>query len=110
MVNSDVFRAMFNHTNTKECQESRILIQDSTPTAVSQMLIYLYTDELPKEYAIETDAFPLLYIANKYQIKSLVQIIEWRLIARFASKLGFQTIAARHLLRISPFSNKSPNN
>jgi hypothetical protein len=102
MVNSDVFHAMFSHENTKEARESRIVIEDST-TAVHQMLIYLYTDELPEEFAIETDAGHLMHIANKYQMQSLVQLIEWKLIVRFASKLGFQKIAARHLWRMGPF-------
>jgi hypothetical protein len=86
MVNSDVFMAMFSHDNTREALEGRIQITDSTATAVRQMLIYMYTGtgELPTEYAIETDAGPLLYIANKYQIQSLVQLIGQELINRFA--------------------------
>jgi hypothetical protein len=83
MVNSDVFNAMFSHKNTKEFLDSRIIIEDSTATAVHQMLIYLYTEELPSEYATETDAGPLLHIANKYQIKALVQPIEEGLVKRF---------------------------
>jgi hypothetical protein len=83
MVNSDVFHVMFCHENTKEARESRIQIEDSTATAVRQMLIYLYTGELPTEYSIVKDAVPLLYIANKYQIKSLVQLIEKQLVNRF---------------------------
>jgi hypothetical protein len=84
MVNSDVFRTMFSHENTKEARESRIQTTDSTDTAVHQMLVYMYTGELPSEYAIEMDAGPLLQIANKYQINSLVQLIEQGLIVRFA--------------------------
>jgi hypothetical protein len=86
MVNSDVFMAMFSHQNTKESREGRIKITDSTATAVRQMLIYMYTGDLPQEYAMETDAGHLLHIANKYQIKSLVQTIEPQLVNRFASK------------------------
>jgi hypothetical protein len=84
MVNSDVFMAMFSHENTQEAREGRIQIVDSTCTAVRQMLIYMYTGELPKEYAVETDAGPLLYMANKYQIKPLIQSIGLTLINRFA--------------------------
>jgi hypothetical protein len=86
-VNSDVFRAMFSHKNTKECQESRIVIEDSTATAVRQMLIYMYSSELPTEFAIETDAGTLLHLANKYRIQSLVQLIEQGLVNRFLSKI-----------------------
>jgi hypothetical protein len=87
MVNSDVFHAMLSHETTEEAREGRIRIEDSAATAVRQMLIYLYTGELPKEYAIETDVGPLLHIANKYQIKSLIQLIEQELINRFVASL-----------------------
>jgi hypothetical protein len=82
MVNSDVFMAMFSHEDTKEFQDSdsRIQITDSTGTAVRQMLIYMYTGELPKECAIEKDDVSLMHIANKYQIKPLVQSIEQELV------------------------------
>jgi hypothetical protein len=89
MANSDVFRAMFSHKNTKEAHEGRIQINDSTPTAVHQMLIYMYTGELPKEYDIETDAAPLIKIANKYQIESLIEFNAQKLVDRFASKFKF---------------------
>jgi hypothetical protein len=48
----------------------------------------MYTGERPAEYAIETDAGPLMHLANKYHIQSLVQLIEQELINRFAFKLG----------------------
>jgi hypothetical protein len=76
--------AMFSHENTQEAREGRIRITDSTGTAVRQMLIYMYTGALPNEYAVETDAGPLMHIAMKYQIKPLVQLIEQRLVNRYA--------------------------
>jgi hypothetical protein len=90
MVNSDVFHAMFSHQNTQEAREGRIQITDSTGPAVRQMLIYMYTGKLPKEYSIETDAGPVMHLANKYQIKSLAQLIEQELIIRFAFASKFQ--------------------
>jgi hypothetical protein len=90
MVSSDVFHAMFSHENTIEARESRIQITDSTGSTVRQMLIYMYTGELPTEYAMETDAGPLLHIANKYQITSLVQLIEPGLVNRFSFASKFQ--------------------
>jgi hypothetical protein len=73
IVNSDVFQAMFSHENTKEAREGRIQITDSTVTAVRQMLIYMYTGKVAvKDYAIETDAPPLMAIADKYLMKPLV--------------------------------------
>jgi hypothetical protein len=98
MVNSDVFHAMFNHENTQEFRTNRIRITDSTGTAVRQMLVYLYTGELPKECAIETDAGPLLHIANKYQIKSLIQLIEQELVSRFAfSNINSKSCSNKHI-------------
>jgi hypothetical protein len=85
MVNSDVFRAMFSNENTKEAREGRLRIIDSTPTAVHQMLIYMYTGELPKEYDTEKDAIPLLCIAHKYQIESLMDFDVQQMIDRFTS-------------------------
>jgi hypothetical protein len=87
MVNSEVFQAMFSHENTQEARDGRIQITDSTGTAVRQMLVYMYTGERPAEYAIETDAGPLMHLAHKYQIQSLVQLIEQELINRFDLKL-----------------------
>jgi hypothetical protein len=84
--------AMFSHKSTKEASEGRIRITDSTGTAVHQMLTYMYTGELPKEYAMETDAGPLLQIANKYHIKPLIELIEQDLVERFALKLGYPKI------------------
>jgi hypothetical protein len=86
MVNSHVFKAMFSHENTQEFREGRIQITDSTGTAVRQMLIYMYTGDLPKEYTIETDAGPLMHMATKYQIKALIQLIEQEWIDRFAAQ------------------------
>jgi hypothetical protein len=83
MVNSDVLMAMLSHENTQEYREGRIKITDSTGTAVRQMLIYMYTGVLPTEYAIDKDAVTLMYIANKYLIKSLVQSIVQGLVNRF---------------------------
>jgi hypothetical protein len=82
-VNSDVFRAMFSHKNTKECQESRIVIGDSTATVVRQMLVYMYTGTLNNgQYEVEKDAVPLMQIAYKYQIKSLTDFNEQKLVDR----------------------------
>jgi hypothetical protein len=82
VLSSDVFSAMFRHKSTKEFRESRIQIKDSTPAAVHQMLLFMYGRKLPDDYDIEKDAIPLLKIANKYQIKSLMDLIEEQLIER----------------------------
>jgi hypothetical protein len=99
-----VFRAMFNHKNTKEFRENRIEISDSTAPVVHKMLIYLYTGTLADEiYAIELDAVPLMKIADKYQIHSLMEFNEEKLIERFAKcKIFISTIN----LHFQPFIGK----
>jgi hypothetical protein len=83
MTNSDVFHAMFSHENTKESREGRIIITDSTPTAVRQMLHYMYAGALPKNYDVEKDSAALIKIADKYEIKPLMGFNEHKLIGRF---------------------------
>jgi hypothetical protein len=43
----------------------------------------MYTGELSKEYDVETDAIPLMSIANKYQICALVKLNEQKFVDRF---------------------------
>jgi hypothetical protein len=43
----------------------------------------MYTGELPREYDVETDACPLMSIANKYQISELAKLNEQKFIDRF---------------------------
>ena len=84
IANSDVFRAMFSHEDTKEFRESRVRIEDSTYIVVHQMLNYMYTGTFPAEnYNVEKDAVPLMSIAHKYQIKPLVEFNEQKLVERF---------------------------
>jgi hypothetical protein len=88
IANSDVFSAMFRHKNTKECRESRIQIKDSAGTDVRQMLYYMYTGgQLPDDYNAGKDAMDLMKIANKYQIKSLMDLIEQQLTVRLLNTM-----------------------
>jgi hypothetical protein len=83
ILNSDVFRAMFSHKNTKEFRDSRIQIKDFSASCVRQMLIYMYTGKLSKEqYDEEKDAISLMKIAHKYQIKALIDFNEKNIIDR----------------------------
>jgi hypothetical protein len=83
IANSEVFRAMFSHKDTKECRESRIIIKDSTIAAVRHMVHYIYTGKISDDYDKEEDALPLLTIAHKYQIKPLIDFIGQILVERF---------------------------
>ncbi len=42
---SEVFRAMFAHTNTVEAKQDRVVIKDSTPEAVKTFLQMIYTGQ-----------------------------------------------------------------
>ena len=57
-------------------------ITDFDSDAIGQMLIYLYTGELPEELLIENLA-KLLRIAEKYQLELLKLESEDKLIQRF---------------------------
>jgi hypothetical protein len=70
---------MFSHKNSEECEESRIVIEDSTIAAVRHMVHYMYTGTLPEDFDWNDDeaaVLPLLAIAHKYQIKPLVDFNE----------------------------------
>jgi hypothetical protein len=82
MANSPVFRAMFVHESMKECREGHIRIEDTTATAVRQMVHFLYAGDLPPNYDVERDAIPLAICANKYGIKPLMEYNGSRLIER----------------------------
>lgn len=41
MAHSDVFRAMFKHTGTIENRDSKLILTDTNPVAVNQMLTYM---------------------------------------------------------------------
>jgi hypothetical protein len=86
MANSEVFYAAFKHKGTKEFRESRYEIEDSTATAVSQMIHYMYAGTLPEDYDVDKDSIPLMKIADKYLIRPLVELNEHKLIQRFEYK------------------------
>jgi hypothetical protein len=45
----------------------------------------MYTGELPKDYDTDKDAIPLMSIAHKYQIESLMDFDVQQMIDRFTS-------------------------
>jgi hypothetical protein len=47
------------------------------------MIHYMYTGKISDDYDKEEDALPLLTIANKYQIKPLMDFNEQILVDRF---------------------------
>jgi speckle-type POZ protein len=86
IAHSDVFRAMFKHKGTIENRDSRLVLTDTTPTAVSQMLTYMYSGALPDGF-LDEQASALLQIAEKYAVDPLKLLCQEKLISRLVSSL-----------------------
>jgi len=71
---SEVFEAMFN-VEMKESHEKRIIIEDMTSDAVSDLLTFIYTDTAPNISECSR-AEELLAAAEKYNIPRLKAICE----------------------------------
>jgi len=83
MAHSEVFRAMFSHKTTLENIEGRIRLTDTNPTAVQQMLTYMYSGSLPDIF--EDDHAPsLIEIAEKYGLDPLKIICQNKLISHLS--------------------------
>lgn len=70
---SRVFDAMLNVHDTKEAQDGVIEISDIDHDVLTEMLRYMYTDEIPK---IKEMACKLLIAANKYDLQGLANDCE----------------------------------
>ncbi len=65
---SPVFAAMFQHSEMKENQENRVVVQDISPDIFDALLRFLYTDQVDLS---TVDATALLIAANRYLIPLL---------------------------------------
>lgn len=81
MTHSDVFRAMFKHPGTIENQTSKLVLCDTTPVAVNQMLTYMYSGALPENF-LDEHAPALMQIAEKYALEPLKLLCQEKLISR----------------------------
>uniref|UniRef100_A0A6V7HYG1 BTB domain-containing protein n=1 Tax=Bracon brevicornis TaxID=1563983 RepID=A0A6V7HYG1_9HYME len=68
---SSVFAAMFS-SHMSENRENRVKIDDLEPETVENMLYYMYTSEVPKDFP----ALNMLVAAEKYQLERLKSICE----------------------------------
>lgn len=84
IAHSEVFRAMFSHKNTLESVESRVKLTDTNPTAVHQMLTYIYSGSLPDGF-VDEHAPALIEISEKYGLDSLKILCQNTLISRLSS-------------------------
>ena len=69
---SEVFRAMF-HADMEEQRTSRVVIEDLSADAVSDLLTFMYTDTAPN---VDKLALELLEAAEKYNIVRLKAVCE----------------------------------
>ncbi|KAI6178814.1 Speckle-type POZ protein [Aphelenchoides besseyi] len=83
MAHSDVFRAMFKHPSTIENIENKVVLKDTNPTAVDQMLTYMYSGSLPDTF-LDEHASALMQIAEKYALDSLKLLCQEKLISRLS--------------------------
>ncbi|KAI1712850.1 BTB/POZ domain-containing protein [Ditylenchus destructor] len=97
MAHSEVFRAMFSHKDTLENIESRIKMTDTNPTAVHQMLTYMYSGGLPDGFA-DDHAPALIEISEKYGLDPLKILCQDKLISRLtpANVCGMLVLADVH--------------
>jgi hypothetical protein len=68
---SPVFDAMLNSHDMKEAQEGVIEINDIDHDDMSEMIRYMYTDQVPK---LKEIAVGLMIAANKYNLPGLFKI------------------------------------
>ena len=69
---SPVFAKMFEH-EMQESLSSQVELSDIDPEIVKEMLVYIYTGQVPK---IEEKVNDLLYVADKYQLDHLKSVCE----------------------------------
>jgi hypothetical protein len=84
MAHSDVFRAMFKHAGIIENQENKLVLTDTNPVAVNQMLTYMYSGALPENF-LDEHASALMQIAEKYALEPLKLLCQEKLISRLVS-------------------------
>ena len=90
---SPVFARMFER-DMQESQTNRIEINDVRPEVLKQMLVYIYTDGVPK---IKEMADDLLYVAGKYQLDNIKAACEQHLSYSLQISNAAHTVQLAHL-------------
>ena len=90
---SPVFANMFEH-DMQEKQTNRIEINDVRAEVLKQMLVYIYTDGVPK---IKEMANDLLYVADKYQLDNLKAMCERHLSYNLQVSNAAHTVQLAHM-------------
>ena len=87
---SSVFRAMFQH-NTKESEEGRVHISDSSYEAVAAMLKFMYCD-VPSEFDDVSPNEQLLIVGDKYDVPGLKRVSENKVLEKLDVNTALQTL------------------
>ena len=66
-VNSPVFAAMFDHSDTKEAREGKVEIPDVAVEVAEELLRYIYTGQIP---TMAENALELFMVADKVCYKN----------------------------------------
>ena len=66
---SDVFEAMFSHTDLAEGQKDEAVIKDCSPEVLTKFLEFLYTEDLEDNEGFNSKA--LLILSDRYNVVSL---------------------------------------
>jgi speckle-type POZ protein len=70
---SDVFDAMFSHEEMAEMKSSEVMIEDTDPDSLEQLLQFIYSDKVE---GLAANAAGLLTLADKYNIPRLKGMCE----------------------------------
>lgn len=80
MAHSDVFRAMFSDPASVAIlanNGNKLILADTNPVAVHQMLTYMYSSALPEDFSNE-HTLDLMKIAERYALEPLKSLVEER--------------------------------
>ena len=82
----------------QESLNNQVEIDDIDPAVLKEMLVYLYTNQVPK---MDEMASNLLYAAEKYQLDHLKALCEWHL------TYSLQVDNASHIIQLA-FTHNAP--
>lgn len=103
MARSSVFSAMFDH-ETREKQENRVLIEDLSFKILSDLVRFMYSDEVPD---IDNVAEDLIQAADKYDVKRLKVLCEVKLAETLNIENAAQMITLADMANACRLKNKA---
>jgi len=104
---SPVFRAMFSHQDSKECQENCIVIEDIDDVSIGHMLefMYSYTKKFVFDDKKSYDYSTLMKAADKYDIEGLKNFLIEKLQGGLNIKNVLDYLVLSHIYHIPSMKN-----